>query len=1051
MKHIFLPLLFLFFFSGCGLQKFDSPEKDDDSFSGADEDAFSDDPDSVQDADEEEDGDETPDSDDSKCGSVYFNGFDSYISVEHDDALNLGNTWTIEAWAMQDNAENQDPLIRKGDSTESPSYWIYGKDSAVLSTFSSSPNGGYQFGTTGDEDVWLKSSKEVQNLKWYHVALVKSETELKLFVDGILQTKESANKSPVKNSEDLYFGARLNNKPSYFYGLIDEIRFSSIPRYSENFTPEKRLSADSSTTTVWHFEETSGTETASEGKNILKGVFNGSVQFVNECAENENECVNECFFEGETQCGEGILSTCVKDDNGCLKFNTEECLTGICADNFICAVDDCLFAGMTECVSGSARICRELQNGILNWSLPVACSDGICADNASCLSCSNECEFDGFTVCSDGKISACVNNNGCNKWEPEHKCSLNKCENSINCKSDGWINVSGGYYKCGINGSGELYCWRDSPYPEKMSNRTDWSKVSVSSYDTSLSYFCAIASGELYCMGYNANGELGDGTNISKTELVRIGSRSDWSDISAYFYIQNDLAVYATCGLAGGELFCWGAGVLSPQKMGTKSDWGKITGSCGIASGKIFCWETLSSQPVQIGDRENWDQTTSYSYLEEFKYYCAISSGELFCWGNNDYGQLGDGTFESRSEPVKIGARNDWEIISVRYTVTCGIAGGELFCWGQNVGALNGGDTVESVNIPTKIGTMNNWSTLTYFGLCGVESGNFYCFESKEKNPLTKVGTLNEWTHISTATQKRCGISGGSLYCSDYLVNSASYTDFAKITDNSGWGSVSTGDYHSCAIRNEDLYCWGNNHLGQVGDSSFENRDDPVQIGSDKKWESVSCGVSHTCGISAGELFCWGNNGDGQAGGGVYADTIDSPAKIGKKNKWEKISAGSAHTCGIESGELYCWGDEIVYEPLKISDRSDWEQIVSDGNSSCGIAGGEIFCWGKITANLTGKLRNIPTKVWNYSDFKKISATGDILCGLRNDNNLYCLSYSSFASGYYVNDLYPEKVDDIEWDSISENGLICGISDKKELYCPFMRQSSLLLQMLINP
>ncbi len=410
---------------------------------------------------------------------------------------------------------------------------------------------------------------------------------------------------------------------------------------------------------------------------------------------------------------------------------------------------------------------------------------------------------------------------------------------------------------------------------------------------------------------------------------------------------------------------------------------------------------------------------------------------------------MGDGTFESRSEPVKIGSRNDWEKIFGWHTVTCGIAGGELFCWGRNIG-LTADSSVESVNIPTKIGTLNNWSALTCFGLCGVESGNFYCFESKEKNPLTKVGTLNEWTQISTATQKRCGISGGSLYCSDYLVNSGTYSEFMKITDSSGWDYVSTGDYHSCAIRNEDLYCWGKNNLGQVGDSSSEDRESPVQIGSDRKWESVSCGCSHTCGTSGGNLYCWGSNSSGQIGDGTTY-YYDMPQRIGNKIEWQKVSAGETHTCGIESGELYCWGSEIVYEPLKIGDRSDWEQVVSSDNSSCGIAGGEIFCWGQITANLTGKLRNIPTKVWNYSDFKKISTVGDILCGLRNDKHLYCLSYSSFASGYYANDLYPEKIAEIEWDSISESGLICGIVDKI-LYCPFTRQYyPVQLQTIINP
>lgn len=1059
MNKILL-LLVIVFLSSCGLQKFDRPEKDDDSFSGADEDAFSDDPDSVQDADEEEDGYETPDSDDSKCGSVYFNGFDSYISVEHDEVLNLGNTWTIEAWFMQDDTQNQSPIIRKGEGSDLPSYWIYGKRSEISGDYSNLPSGGYQYGSLDAQSVWLYSGSDKISGKWHHIALVKSEEYLELFIDGVSNSKEAAENEVFSNDGTLFLGARLNDSPVFFSGLIDEIRFSFIPRYAENFTPEKRLSADSSTTAVWHFEETSGTETASEGNKIFKGILNGSAKFVNECAENEKECVNECFYDGETKCSDGILKTCGKNDGGCFVFTKqEECLSGLCGNPSVCAVDDCLFAGMTECVSGSARICMEFGNGLLDWSLPVACSDGVCADEASCLSCSNECDFEGQSICSDGKISACVSK-GCLKWDTEKSCSSGKCADSTGCESDGWTDISGSVYKCGINTGGELYCWRDNPYPEKMSTRTDWNKVTVSSNDPSLSYFCAIASGELYCMGYNANGELGDGTTISKTEMVKIGSRNDWTDISTYFYIQNDLAVYVTCGLAGGELFCWGDGVLSPQKMGTKTDWGKITGNCGIASGKIFCWETLSSQPVQIGDRENWDQTTSYAYTEYPEYYCAISSGELFCWGNNDYGQLGDGTLESRSEPVKIGERNDWtEIISIYY-FTCGIAGGELFCWGYNVGGLLGDSSTLLVNNPKKISTLENWTHISPT-LCAIESNDVYCLKNIDRSRLTKVSNLNEWTQISTATQKRCGISGGDLHCSNYLVNSATYTDFVKITENSDWGSVSTGNYHSCAVRNEDLYCWGKNNSGQIGDSSFEDRENPVQIGLDRKWESVSCGGSHSCGTSGGNLYCWGGNSSGQVGDGT-TDSKDMPQRIGNKIEWNKVFAGDTHTCGIESGELYCWGDnqygqlgngnfDPLDKPAKIGTRSDWEQIVAGDYSSCGIASGEIFCWGQITENLTGKLQNVPTKIWSYNDFRQISIPGNLLCGLRNDNSLYCINNVSIASGYNPMNFYSEKIAEIKWNNISKSGSMCGISDKKELYCPFMRQSSLLLQMLINP
>ena len=535
-----------FLFISCEIKKF---ENDLDSFSekpDTTEDTDIIDRDIETDTDESEDtndvDDETPDEDysDIPCGSVYFNGIDSYISVEHDDALNLGKTWTIEAWVMQSDLENKSPIIRKGDDTESPSFWLYGKTpDSIVESFSNIPSGGFQYGTSNPEYYSLHSLNEVKNGKWYHIALVKSETQLKLFINGVPQASENTKETVLQNDQDLYFGAKLNQNKIYFYGLIDEIRFSYIPLYSENFIPETRLSADSDTMALWHFEEVTGIETKSDGKNILTGILNGSAKFVAECALNDNNCKNECFFAGEEKCSDGILQKCVKNDDGCYISEQEECATGLCADPISCAVDNCPFAGMTECVSGSARICRELESGLLDWSEPVKCSDEVCADDASCLSCSNECEFEGQTTCSDGKISACVNN-GCLKWNTPEGCSQNNCENSENCDSAGWIDISGGTYKCGINSGGELYCWRDDPYPEKMSTRTDWNKVSVLSNDSLSSYFCAIASGELYCMGYNKNGELGDGTNISKTDLVRIGSRSEISD--KYFYI--DLLFY---------------------------------------------------------------------------------------------------------------------------------------------------------------------------------------------------------------------------------------------------------------------------------------------------------------------------------------------------------------------------------------------------------------------------------------------------------------------------------------------------------------------------
>ena len=38
---------------------------------------------------------------------------------------------------------------------------------------------------------------------------------------------------------------------------------------------------------------------------------------------------------------------------------------------------------------------------------------------------------------------------------------------------------------------------------------------------------------ELYAWGYNANGRLGDGTVVSKSSPVQIGTLTNWSQVSA--------------------------------------------------------------------------------------------------------------------------------------------------------------------------------------------------------------------------------------------------------------------------------------------------------------------------------------------------------------------------------------------------------------------------------------------------------------------------------------------------------------------------------------
>ena len=101
------------------------------------------------------------------------------------------------------------------------------------------------------------------------------------------------------------------------------------------------------------------------------------------------------------------------------------------------------------------------------------------------------------------------------------------------------------------------------------------------------------------------------------------------------------------------------------------------------------------------------------------------------------------------------------------------------------------------------------------------------------------------------------------------------YANAASVTVD----SVALGYAHSALIaKNGDLYCWGNNDSGQVGNGSDEQQDKPVKVLSNVV--SAALGEAHSAAITKnGDLYCWGANDSGQLGDGSGEDK-DKPVKV---------------------------------------------------------------------------------------------------------------------------------------------------------------------------
>ena len=89
------------------------------------------------------------------------------------------------------------------------------------------------------------------------------------------------------------------------------------------------------------------------------------------------------------------------------------------------------------------------------------------------------------------------------------------------------------------------------------------------------------------------------------------------------------------------------------------------------------------------------------------------------------------------------------------------------------------------------------------------------------------------------------------------------------------YSSVQPGLFHTCGLTVAGLaFCWGENGSGQLGRTGNFSQT-PVRVSGGLTFQGISVDPvgRHTCGITAvGQVWCWGENGNGQLGDGTRTD-----------------------------------------------------------------------------------------------------------------------------------------------------------------------------------
>lgn len=322
---------------------------------------------------------------------------------------------------------------------------------------------------------------------------------------------------------------------------------------------------------------------------------------------------------------------------------------------------------------------------------------------------------------------------------------------------------------------------------------------------------------------------------------------------------------------------------------------------------------------------------------------CALNAaGGVECWGDNQLGQIGDGTLLNRWTPVGVtGLSSGVKAISAGGDHTCALTtAGGVRCWGSNEsGQLGDGTTTDR---PTPVNVVGLGS-----GVAAISAGiDHTC-------ALTTNGAVKCWG------ANRSGQLGDGT------------TDDQPVpVDVTGLGSsvsaVSAGGSHTCALTaGRAMKCWGANYAGQLGDGTTTDRPAPVTVsGLGSGVAMISAGGSDaTCALTtAGAAKCWGYNYTGAVGDGTTVNRLVPTNVKGLGNGVATISTGLYRACAITTaGALKCWGSNFSSQlgdgtttnrltPVNVTGLTSGVTSVTAGGRghTCALAArGTPKCWGE--------------------------------------------------------------------------------------------------------
>lgn len=586
--------------------------------------------------------------------------------------------------------------------------------------------------------------------------------------------------------------------------------------------------------------------------------------------------------------------------------------------------------------------------------------------------------------------------------------------------------------------------------------------------------------GSVECWGYNAEGQLGDGTTVNRptpTPIAELGAG-----------IQSvSLGGRGGCAITFGHgLLCWGDATSSGPNTFKLTPEPVVGFGAGVAA-------------VSVG----------------YGHSCVVTDASAaWCWG---FGGIGGLNIDASYVPIPVfGLDHGVTQISAGLDRSCAVVNGAAWCWGNDeFGALGNGAVIYSV-LPVAVvglpGPVAQIETGGRHGCARLIDGAVMCWGFNSNGQLGDGSRTNSLVPVvalgSGATDLNLGASSCALVATgmqcwgldpyDRTLTQAWPSPTTMAGLEVGVSSMSAHGYTPCVIQSGVARCFGWNFYGELGDGSTTFRTAPTRVlratvpgapaglrattqshAAWLRWTDGVPGASPTTSYRArlstdlGQTWTvrtlgWATPGqrlDGLDNGMMYTIEVAAGNAVGfgpwsdpaavtptpPTTSYTKVQIGLNSACGLTAaGAVRCWGVKgfpfygsspatgLSDTPSTIPGLENGASDVSLGFShACAVTGaGAVRCWGR---NSNGELGDgtttdspTPVAVTGLpSDAISVTTGIGSTCALLSDGHVMCWGSGAegvLGNGTTTSSLVPVSVQDTTLYAAVDAGLshVCG-------------------------